>query len=304
MLIVKVGFHVEAKARKKGLRKFVNIKPKQLKTFTHICKICLSEINAKEHATNMSWMSALCKQANTANAESHLAGHSNNERVKKYFKKKEQRKGSTGALSSGNVESGDGGALVKSLICMKKITINELMTKWMVYNHVPHNVTLNPEFRELMQFLDPKFVPFERRTFIAEMEKMFKSMIKGIVKLLNHNGIPGLVAVSITHDIWNTLLMDGALGSSVRVVTSEMEVYTIAALLTKHNVDHTAETVAGILDKMYTTRYDLNVKDDVDYIGSDTCRAAQNVSRELNTEQVRIIYNDIICVHAITCPHY
>ena len=187
---------------------------------------------------------------------------------------------------------------------MKKITINELMTKWMVYNHVPHNVTLNPEFRELMQFLDPKFVPFGRRTFIAEMEKMFKSMIKGIVKLLNHNGIPGLVAVSITHDIWNTLLMDGALGSSVRVVTSEMEVYTIAALLTKHNVDHTAETVAGILDKMYMTRYDLNVKDDVNYIGSDTCRAAQNVSRELNAEQVRIIYNDIICVHAITCAHY
>ena len=83
----------------------------------------------------------------------------------------------------------------------KAATLKESMAKWLVFNHLPHATTQSTEFREMLQFFDKKFVPFERRTFNDEIDTMFASMIVGIVKLLADNIVHGLAAVSITHDL-------------------------------------------------------------------------------------------------------
>ena len=49
--------------------------------------------------------------------------------------------------------------------------------------------------------------------------------------------------------MWNTITMDGALVSSIRLTTKEMETYTIAAILENNNVGHTADDVGAQLQK-------------------------------------------------------
>ena len=68
-------------------------------------------------------------------------------------------------------------------------------------------------------------------------------MIEGIKRLFcaNIRDMAVLKWLSVGHDIWNTMIMDGALSSSVKVMTRDMEVYTIAAVLRKNNATHKAK---------------------------------------------------------------
>ena len=73
----------------------------------------------------------------------------------------------------------------------------------------------------------------------------------------------------------------------MRLVSREMEVYTIATILKKHNLGHDAKTVANRIQELYMDRYKLDVKKEVPHVGSDTTGAARNVSSVLESEQVR-----------------
>ncbi len=254
LLEVKIKVAVESKASKKPLARYMTFKQQALKTYTHLCKLCLKQINDKENATNMSWLSAYCKQKTASNAEVHLNQHAEHPKVVEYFKKKENKRKSTGVFSSGREDPVHEGALMKKMTESRRDTQVQLITKWLVFNHLPHSVTQRDEFKAMIQFFDPNYVPLARRTFLKEVKKMFDQMVDNIIKLLDDEGITGLWAVSITHDIWNTIIMDGALGSSLRIVTRDMEMYTIAAVLKRHNANHKAANVAAILEEVYQTR--------------------------------------------------
>ena len=87
-----------------------------------------------------------------------------------------------------------------------------------------------------------------------------------------------------------------------------MEVYTIAAVLKKKNATHAAEEIAGVLEAVYQTRYNISLKKEVAYISSKTCNAAKNVSKNLDAEQVSNIFlfqqstfnsSNSLCFHVI-----
>jgi len=91
--------------------------------------------------------------------------------------------------------------------------------------------------------------------------------------------------LSMGHDIWNTCVMDGALGSCVKIMTNNMELYTVATVLKKHNLSHTAAEVAGVLEEVYKARYGISLKGSISHIGSDTTPSAKNVAKVLESEQ-------------------
>ena len=80
--------------------------------------------------------------------------------------------------------------------------------------------------------------------------------------------------------------MNTALESLVKVMTREMQVYNIAAILSKHNSSHKAKEIAKVLRIVYRTRYNISLKKEAAYLASDTCRATTNVLENLDAEQV------------------
>ena len=137
-----------------------------------------------------------------------------------------------------------------------------------------------------MQHFDLNYTPIARTTYLAKCGTMFNSIITGIKKLLDANGrnLAGLKWLNVGHDIWNSMIMDGALGSSVKVMTRDMEVYTIASVLQKHNVSHSADEVGKVLENIYQTRYGISLKKEAGHVASDTTPSAQNVSSTLDAE--------------------
>ena len=97
--------------------------------------------------------------------------------------------------------------------------------------------------------------------------------------------------------------MDGALGSLVKVMTRDMEVYTIAAVPRKNNATHKAKEISGVLETVYQTRYNISLKKEAAYVASDTCSTAQNVSKNLEAEQVSnvFIFQTSIFIPLILC---
>ena len=88
-----------------------------------------------------------------------------------------------------------------------------------------------------MQHLDPTHKPLGRTTFLTIFQTMFNLMIDRIERLIDANSkeMAGLKWLSVGHDIWNTMIMDAVLGSLMKVMTREMEVYNIIAARSKHN---------------------------------------------------------------------
>ena len=73
-------------------------------------------------------------------------------------------------------------------------------------------------------------------------------------------------------------------------MTKDMEVYNIAAVPRKTNATHKATEIAGVLETVYQTRYNISLKKEAAYVASDTCNAAQNVSKNLEAEQVSNVF--------------
>ena len=165
--------------------------------------------------------------------------------------------------------------------------LRDLQAKWLAYNNIPHLFTQVPEFAQMFQVYDKTFKPIARQTFIDQLDKIFSNMVDGIIKLVtpNQKDFQGMKWLSICHDMWNSVLMDGILGSSLRVTTRAMKRYTIAAILEKNNESHRSKAVADQLQKSYLDRYNINLEKEGGYINSDTCKAAANVADEVGAEQ-------------------
>ena len=48
--------------------------------------------------------------------------------------------------------------------------------------------------------------------------------------------------------------------------------------------------IAGVLETVYQTRYIVILKKEAAYVASDTCNTAQNVSKNLEAEQVSNVF--------------
>ena len=131
------------------------------------------------------------------------------------------------------------------------------------------------------------FVPIARETFVKELQKLFRRMILGIVKLVETNRaeLSGLQWLSICHDMWNTIVMDGALGSSMKLTTKNMETYTIATILEKNNFSHSADDVGAQLQRIYKERFNVDLKVEATSVASYTCKAASNIADVLEADQ-------------------
>lgn len=79
--------------------------------------------------------------------------------------------------------------------------------------------------------------------------------------------------------------MDGAIGSSARVVTADMKCISVATCLIKNNDSHGAKLVANVLTEVYKDRFNVDLSKDVKSAGSDTASAACAVSTQLGVEQ-------------------
>jgi len=170
-LEVKIAVMTGGKTPKRGLGKFLKAALPKLKTYSHLCKICLEEFSNLENGTDMSWSKAKCNQKHTSNCRQHLDSHKENDRIIMYNAERAQKKSSSGALDSGVRGTAAEGPLQESVNEAKARTLKELMTRWLVFHHLPHETTQTPEFKEMLQFFDKKFVPLHRRTFNDEMGK-------------------------------------------------------------------------------------------------------------------------------------
>ena len=135
---------------------------------------------------------------------------------------------------------------------------------------------------------DPTFKPLARITYVEGITAMFNTMIKGVQNLSaecrRDMGDLGNW-LSIVHDIWTSLTTDGILGSSLKLTTRNMETYKIAAVLEKNNVSHGASAVAAQLQKIYDSRYNIDLMKEAGNVGSDTTPCTHNVGENLDAYQ-------------------
>jgi len=85
--------------------------------------------------------------------------------------------------------------------------------------------------------------------------------------------------------MWTTVNNEAALGSSIKLTTSGMKSYTIAAILEKQSEGHKAIDVSAALQKKYLERFGLEVMELVSNVTSDTTASAANVAGLLGADQ-------------------
>ena len=319
-LDMKVVDYIEPKKNKggggDGIRAhFPSVKVR--KPFTHICRLCIDDLK-QTSPTIVSFKRALRNIQNVGNGEKHLTTkHSENAKVVRYLEEKQNKKISKGALDSGYVivekKNEDGttttstpasrNAVMQALRKGKDETTRDLTATWLINNHLGHHTTQSLEFKALMTHLDPEFKSIGRDTFLKILNEQFTRMVGCIKKLLSDgaNYFEGVQWLSVGHDIWNTVIMDGALGSCVRLMTADMEVYNIASVLKKHNISHGANDVGEVLEEVYQTRYGISLLKESGYVASDTTACARNVSATLGAVQVRLSTVLVVHCYLVTC---
>lgn len=264
-------------------------KADRFRELTHVCILCLGEVKELENPHNTSWAKALFKMTKTGNAIKHLCkAHPTHPCVVALLKKKKAEEIAKGSLDAvGSNPRTEEVQIENAIYKQSASNMRTLQAKWLALNSVPHEITQSPEFLAMFRSYDQKFVPIARETFMEELDKMFLNMCNGIKKLVGANRLElgNGKWLTICHDMWNTINMDGALGSSLKLTTKEMQTYTIAAVLEKNNISHGAVDVAEVLQTIYNDRYDIDLKNEVASCASDTCKSAANVSGNLDAEQ-------------------
>ena len=264
------------------------------KIFTHMCTICLQDvIMLGEDKHNESWEKALKKCTTPSNGLKHLVtAHADNDSIKVLLNKKAREEDPQGALEAVPPEAIAGmfpqsNTVSKMVIKRSKKIMRELQARWLALNNIPHHYTQSPEFSAMFRVYDKTFVPIARETFMEELQNIFQRMIDGIKKLVDTNRIELRVGnwLAICHDMWNTITMDGALGSSIKLTTKRMETYTIAAILEKNNESHAAADVGEMMQMRYEERFGIDCVVDGGNIKSDTCKAASNVADVLEGKE-------------------
>ena len=183
-LCSKVTVKFEKKTASTGIEKFVNSLREKVKSFTHICKLCLKTTKDLDNPTIVSWKSSLCKPSNTANTENYIKEvHSDNDDVVTYFRNKANKRRSTGVFDS----AGTSEIFQNTLKLARVETTRRLTAVRLVNNHLGHHITQTFEYRKLMEHLDPNYKPLGRTTFLDILMTMFDSMMEGIKRLFCAN---------------------------------------------------------------------------------------------------------------------
>ena len=267
---------------------------KKKKTYEHVCLLCLEDRQSLDDAHPQGWTKALCKLNNTANGLSHLkAVHKDNEKVKEYLANKKQKEDSSGALDSGkkrkreDESTEDTGPLNEAFNKRRAELSRDNQARWLERNGIPHWVTQNPEYAAMFHLYDKNFKPIARQTYMDRMESHFDSMMDGVKKLMHENGqdFDGVSWLTLGHDMWSTINMEGALGSCIRLTTKDMETYTIATLLKKNSASHSASNVAKVLEESYQERFGVSLKKIACHVASDSTGSAANVAGNLDAQQ-------------------
>ena len=75
----------------------------------------------------------------------------------------------------------------------------------------------------MFHLYDKNFKPIARQTYMDRMESHFDSMMGGVKKLMHENGqdFDGVSWLTLGHDMWSTINMEGALGSCIRLTTKD-----------------------------------------------------------------------------------
>ena len=159
----------------------------------------------------------------------------------------------------------------------------EAQAKLLLFNNLPYEFLQYPELKDWLRQYDPNWTPISKKTFTKITQEKYDNMLNSIAKLLqgSKTDMHGEAFVSIAHDLYTSLNKDGVLGSCVKFIDSEFNVYHIATLFEQHNGSHGASEVAEVLRKKYKDVFNIIVKDDVVYVTSDTTPCAQNVAELL-----------------------
>ena len=166
--------------------------------------------------------------------------------------------------------------------------IRDKQIRWLAFNGLQHHITQSPEFAKMFYVFDPTFKPVARDTYLKGLSRIFQSMVSGITELSNscRSDMSGMGNwLSVVHDIWTSITKNGILGSSIKLTTSAMETYTIATVLKKNNITHSAEPVASQLQTTYQDRYNIDLQKEAGNVTSDTTPSAHNVGACLDAYQ-------------------
>lgn len=245
--------------------------------FTHVCLLCLEEVQNLENATEESWRRALCNISKTYNGEQHLRSkHKTSDKVVTFLDKKKI-----------SILDGREDMITTSVYKLKSEEIRHRQARWLALNNLPHHITKSPEFKEMFLLYDEKFKPIAKQSFDRELEHMFEKMIVNIKALVKECQVDfgGMRWLCFCQDLWSTMLMDGALGSSFKITTRDMQSYTIAALLVKNNLSHGSVHVADLMAEEFQKRYEIDLKTKGFDGGSDTANLAHAVSSIIRAEQ-------------------
>ncbi len=91
--------------------------------------------------------------------------------------------------------------------------------------------------------------------------------------------------MSMIHDLWTSINNHCIIGSSIKFTIDDILTHTIACFLLKQNTSHKAKDVADQLQHMYMERYEIDLKNDAAFVGSDTTPCACNVADEIGCTQ-------------------
>jgi hypothetical protein len=250
---------------------------------THICMLCLGNINEKTKKSLDTWKNALKKPVHAQHAREHIKKkHTGHPRTKKWIedKAKEFDKRTTLGISQSPPTLANPSNLEIAFNNASTYNVRQSIFQWIVYENIPFNAVQSEYFKQMFRCIQPSFVSMSRDTFIDLLNREFEDFVGKVVILLDveKNNSHGVPIISVCHDMWTTINNDNVLGSSVRLITKDFDLLQIACLLTKNNITHGAEWNAITLQEEYLNRYGVELSEEVKYMTSDTASAARAVS--------------------------
>ena len=260
--------------------------PTKSKTFSNLCLMCLRDLDDKAPNSN-AWKLALCNITNTSNAEKHLKNkHDDREEVIQFFDQgKDNHPKQNEAIEAKRSVQG----LPHLFRGMQDNTLRRRITRWLIYQNIPFNVTQQEEFKEMIISVKGDYQQMARETFIEELHYEFKKFQDAVTCKLKEEEecIGHLPFLSISHDMWTTPASDNTLGVAIRFITKEFDIFHLSCALIKNNESHSAHVNASKMRDMFITRFKLDIDKSARYITSDTASAARAVADEFDeTDQV------------------
>ena len=126
----------------------------------------------------------------------------------------------------------------------KKRELDDVLQRYIVKKLKPFNTVDDPEFRNLLSALEPRYTPISSTTLTArvkELHQTSKATLKDQVQGLN---------VAITHDSWTSRATESFDTVTVHFVDGDWHLQGYVLQTEKVEGSHTAENIAGKVIKI------------------------------------------------------